>query len=707
MKTMKSRKVKMAALLCVAAIAALHGGRPVYGAGMLVADGGFGGKLEIKEHTVGVTVNNGIAVTRVRQVFQNTENRQVEALYTFPVPAKASVANFSMWINGKEMVGEVVEKQRAREIYDSYKRQRRDPGLLEQADFKTFEMRIFPIGPMAEQRIEIAYYQELDFDHEWATYVYPLATQTERGPDTRVEGKFGFNFEVNSEVPIVAMESPSHADDFAIANHSSAFYEASLEKPNGSLARDIVVAYHVSRPHTGIDIVTSKTGQEDGYFYLTMTPGEELAGAASGMDYVFILDISGSMASESKLQVSSDLIAAFVDQLGEDDRFEVMTFNNQPGTHFNELRAASDEARTDAARFINSQRARGGTVLQSALRAAYNYADAEGDRMLNLVILSDGITQVNDQSALLDASGSRPKTARVFCLGVGNEVNKPLLSQLAEQAGGLAAFISRGDDFDRQAQAFRRKLTRPIATDLQIDIAGIEVYDVLPKQLPNLYHGMPVRMYGRYRGDGAGAVQLRADVEGRDLNQEIPFVFPVEESRNPEIERMWALQKVRDLGQDNRTAGGKVPSREAIREIVRLGEGYSIVTEYTSFLVLENDGEYQRWKIERKNALRLARDRKAQEELREELNTIRMRDSAQLGPAGSQQLAKADPPSSRTATPQPSQAPGQPHRDRRNIDIRPQSASQSGGGAIDPISGGLVLGLGALALARRRRSSAE
>src|SRR3982751_1283081 len=112
----------------------------------------------------------------VTQVFQNTENRQVEALYTFPVPKGASVANFSMWINGKEMVGEVVEKERARQIYDSYKQQKRDPGLLEQTDFRTFEMRIFPIAPHAEQRVQVTYAQELDFDHDWATYVYPLAT---------------------------------------------------------------------------------------------------------------------------------------------------------------------------------------------------------------------------------------------------------------------------------------------------------------------------------------------------------------------------------------------------------------------------------------------------------------------------------------------------------------------------------------------------
>jgi len=131
-------------------------------AGMLIADNGFGGVLEIKEQDVKVTINNGVAVTDVEQVFLNTENRVVEALYTFPVPQGASVSNFSMWIGGKEMTGEVVEKQRARQIYESYKQTRRDPGLLEQVDYKRFEMRVFPIAAHAEQRVKITYAQELD-----------------------------------------------------------------------------------------------------------------------------------------------------------------------------------------------------------------------------------------------------------------------------------------------------------------------------------------------------------------------------------------------------------------------------------------------------------------------------------------------------------------------------------------------------------------
>src|SRR3954468_24638726 len=199
------------------AAAALLGSPPAHAAGLLVADGGLGGLLEVQEHDVKVTIHNGVAVTNVTQVFRNTEKRQVEALYTFPVPKGASVSNFSMWINGKEMVGEVLEKKRAREIYQSYKQTRRDPGLLEQTDFRTFEMRIFPIPPKGDQKVQITYYQELDVDHDWGTYVYPLATSTRKEMASRTTGKFAFGLEVKSAIPLVAMESPSHADAFVVA----------------------------------------------------------------------------------------------------------------------------------------------------------------------------------------------------------------------------------------------------------------------------------------------------------------------------------------------------------------------------------------------------------------------------------------------------------------------------------------------------------
>ncbi|HEX7859697.1 MAG TPA: VIT and VWA domain-containing protein [Verrucomicrobiae bacterium] len=613
-------------LIAMGCAAVLSYATPSRAAGLLIADGGFGGTLEVKEHEVDVTINNGIAVTRVTQVFQNMEQRQVEALYTFPVPKGASVANFSMWINGKEMVGEVLEKKKAREIYESYKVSRRDPGLLEQVDYKTFEMRIFPIQPSAEQRVQITYYQELDVDHDWATYVYPLATSTRREMDQRTTGKFAFTVHAKSMVPITAVESPSHTAEMVVAKHTAEYYQASMEQRSGSLARDIVLAFNFERARSGFDLLASKPAGEDGYFALTLTPGEDLNRKEQGMDYIFLLDISGSMADDGKLLLSKDSVGSFIQELGPEDRFEVLVFNVAPDFAFRELRSGTDENKAEGVAYLGRQSARGGTVLAPALTTAFKYSTP--DRPLNVIILSDGLTEQQDRATMVQLSHTRPSNTRIFCIGVGNDVNRPMLEQVAGETGGLAAFISRGDNFARQAKAFRRKLTHPAATGLEVKINGIETYDLEPQKLPNLYHGTPLRIYGRYKGAGKANIELRASVNGQELKQSVALEFPKNDS-NPEIERMWAWHRIDGLLKSADAKNNRAP---VIEEIVRLGEGYSIASEYTSFLVLENDAEYQRWKIARTNMRRVDNDRTAQLAVHRNLEAIRNKAIAGLGP---------------------------------------------------------------------------
>jgi Ca-activated chloride channel family protein len=669
--------------------------------GLLVADGGLGGRLEILSHDVDVTVNNGIAVTHTEQVFRNTEDRVVEALYVFPVPKGASVADFSMWINGREMTGEVLEKERAREIYESYKRTRVDPGLLEQVDYRTFEMRIWPIAAGAEQRVKVTYYQELDVDHDTATYVYPLATTTvDDRADTTVQGRFSFNFQGRAAVPVTGLESPSHPNDFVINQPSANAVTASMELAGGSLAEDVVLHLTAERPMTGVDVIANKTGKEDGFFQLTLTAGEELEEAFdSGMDYVFILDVSGSMREDRKLQISTDAAAKFVEALGEKDRFEILTFNSGLASLFNELTTADAASFAAAERFLADQRAGGGTRLRPAFEAAYRYA-TDADRQLNVVILSDGLSEQASTAELTQLINQRPNSARVFCIGVGNDVNRPLLEQIADRSGGLAAFVSPQDDLGRAAAAFRRKLVRPVATDLSITVSG-ETYDVTPGEMPDLFHGSPVRLYGRYVDGGRTKVTLSANVMGRDVTRSITVDLPDQSDANPEIERMWAWHRIDELLKKDDRAGSR--SAATIAEIVRLGEGFSIVTEYTSFIVLENDAEYQRWNIERRNALRIERDRAAQAEVRREFERLREKAAADVGPAPQREAE----PLARSIEPTPG-VPSQPRvepqaRDSGDLDFRPvrnrNRGGGNGGGAIDPIAGASLLLTGLIGLA--------
>ena len=711
-------RVKHWAAACVAlALLGLVATVPAHAAGLLIADGGFGGVLTLEEHVATVTVNNGVAVTEVTQVFRNTEQRVVEALYTFPVPKGASVSNFSMWINGKEMVGEVVEKKRAREIYESYKRKRRDPGLLEQVDYKTFEMRIFPIPAGAQQRVKVTYYQELDVDHDTATYVYPLATVTRKNIDQKTEGKFAVTVDVKNEVPIVAMKSPSHGKETIVSTFNEHYRQASLEVDGGDLSRDFVLHMDMKRPHTGVDLITSRQPGEDGYFQLTFTAGEELGEADQGMDYVFILDISGSMANDSKLATSRHSVAAFVQQLGEGDRFEVIPFNITPQPLFKELRPSDEAAQQEATTFLKSQRAGGGTMLRPAIQTAYQYRDS--DRPLNVVILSDGMTEQQEQRQLVALIGERPSNCRVFCIGIGNEVNRPLLTQLAEDAGGLAAFVSQGDDFRRQAKAFRRKLLHPVGTNLSITFDSGGVYDVEPQNLPNLFYGAPLRMYGRFSKSGSAIMHIEGEVMGAPLKQTVTVELPEVDDANPEIERMWASHRVNRLLRDLRRNGN---SQGITQEVVNLCEQYSIVSEYASFIVLENDAEYRRWKIDRRNASRIGRDRKAQTQLRNQLEQMRDESLAKLLINKQPGLAQSSTTKKQRTNPAPGFAANIPQADpslrppsgqeRQRFDVPTSSAPRrsnggggfGGGGALDPLSALIALGLGgACALRARRR----
>lgn len=692
--------------------------------GLLVADGGFGGRLEIKEQDVRVTINNGIAVTEVNQVFLNTENRIVEALYTFPVPNGASVSNFSMVINGKEMIGEVVEKKRAREIYQSYKRTKKDPGLLEQVDFKTFEMRVFPIQPNAEQHIKVTYCQPLESDHDWSTYVYPLATST-AGANEKTTGKFALTLDIKSEIPVTKVASHSHPNEFVVVNHASDYVRASMEVNEGDLSRDVVIAFQSQRARTGLDMITSKHPGEDGYFLMSLTAGKELELANGGMDYVFIVDVSGSMRDAGKLALSQKAASAFIDSLGEEDRFEVIAFNNSPKLLFNQLTETNDSAKNEAAEFLKNQYAKGGTELRPAVNAAYRYK--REDRELNVVILSDGMTGKGEQQELLDLIINAPSSSKVFCVGIGNEVNRPLLRQMAEDAGGLATFISHGDDFERQANAFRRKLVHPVASDLTISIDGVPVYDVLPGEMPNLYHGTPLRIIGRYEQSGTADVNIAGFVMGQPFEQSVQLEFPKLNDENPQIDRMWAWYQVQSLMGKMRIQG---ESKELLDKIVTLCEGYSIVSQYASFIVLENDAEYRRWKIERRNASRIQRDRKASKRLEQSLKELREKSMANLGPEKpasknnraqtASTLPKRQSPSSNRVQDRDLNFAVQPVSTRRSSSsssARNQSSRSNhnsnqgssrgggggGGGAIDPITGAIAASLAGAAALRRRR----
>jgi hypothetical protein len=189
---------------------------------------------------------------------------------------------------------------------------------------------------------------------------------------------------------------------------------------------------------------------------------------------------------------------------------------------------------------------------------------------------------------------------------------------------------------------------RPVATNVRITFNGVETFDVLPGALPDLFYGAPLRMIGRYKQGGVSQVSVSGEVLGKPFEQTIDVSLPKASDENPEIERMWAYCRVQQLMNEMREKGN---ATEKESEIVRLCEGYSIVSEYASFIVLENDAEYKRWSIQRRNATRVQRDDSARSRLRIQLENLRDQSLAAIGPNKNNSPSNSSESTSPTADP--------------------------------------------------------
>ncbi|MEH6471631.1 MAG: VIT domain-containing protein [Halopseudomonas sp.] len=174
-------------------------------------------ELQISQHHVHVVIEDGYATTTVEQQFHNPSNQQLEALYSFPVPEKAAVGEFVYWINDQPVVGEVVAKQQAREIYQQQKSAGKSVALTEQDDYRSFDSRIYPVAANADVRIKLDYIQPAHVDSGVGRFLYPLedggVDEVKNAFWTRnevVQEQFSFTLDLRSSYPLDGVRLPKH-----------------------------------------------------------------------------------------------------------------------------------------------------------------------------------------------------------------------------------------------------------------------------------------------------------------------------------------------------------------------------------------------------------------------------------------------------------------------------------------------------------------
>lgn len=607
--------------LWVAALAAWLGGAPpATAAGLLKAKGRGADGLSIRAHTVHVVINNGFARTEVDQTFANAADADLEAIYTFPLPKQASLSELSLWIDGREIVGEVVERQRARQLYEQEKAQGRDTALAEKNDFKTFDVSVGRIPARAETRVRLVYYQPLEIDLGVGRYLYPLRegnVDDNRIPfwevEDRVDAGFTFNLELKSAFPVKecrlpGLESVAMIREAAGSEGTRQHYTVSLAQTEGArLDKDIIFYYRLDDTAPArVELIPYRAGPaEDGTFMVVVTPAADLKPIREGTDWVFILDKSGSMAG-GKIAALADGVSRVIGKLSPADRFAIVTFDDAPRDFSGGFVNATPENVTSWIERIKGLQGDGSTNLFGGLELGYRLLDA--DRTSGIILVTDGVCNVGPTGHDAFLKLLRTYDIRLFTFVIGNSANQPLMDRLAQESGGFAMNISEQDDIYGRLLQAKAKVLNECLHGVRLTFHGEKVKELTPAKPGNLYCGQQLVLFGRYTGDGPVRLELNARVSGAERSWSCEAHLPQQDTDNPELERLWALSRIDETMQQIREEGER---DGLVQEVVRLGVDYSLVTDYTSMVVVREDTA-EKEGLGRSNADRVQRERAAQ-----------------------------------------------------------------------------------------------
>lgn len=584
-----------------------------HAAGTLTPVGSPHAPIQIRDHQVAIVINNGFARTEVQQVFFNPNAQDLEAVYAFPIPKGASLSEVTIWAGERELNGEVLPKDEARQVYEEEKAAGNDAGLASQGGYQQFEFRVHPVRAMAESRMRVVYYQPLIIDTGVGRYLYPLedggtddAGSSFWTANAKVEGQLSISIELKSAVPVEDVRVPGFEAAASVDKLDAGHVRVRVTRSDASLDKDFVFYYRLADNQPGsIELIPYRTDPDKpGTFMMVVTPGVDLQPLTQGADYVYVLDVSGSM--RGKLPTLARGVARALGEMRPQDRFRIVTFCDRASevVPWTTATPAHVQAAVDT---IIALRSDGSTNLYDGIAEGLRQLDA--DRATSLVLVTDGVTNTGVVDPKAFATLLRRQDLRFFGFLLGNNANWPLMQVAAEASGGFYAGVSNADDIVGQILLAKSKITAEAMHDAKLSITGVRVTETTGDYPGKLFRGQQLVVFGRYETAGPARVALKARITGEEKIYATDFNFPETATDTPEIERLWAMSLIEQV-QTARDMGEIVAS-EADEVVRDLGVNYSIVNDQTSMVVLA-DERFAGRGIERRNQQRVAIERQAQ-----------------------------------------------------------------------------------------------
>lgn len=589
------------------------------GAGSLLAMTSTGkpvGQCALKHTSVSTKISGYVARVTVKQSFTNPYKDKIEAIYTFPLSESGAVDSMTMKVGNRTIKGSIKKREEAKQIYETAKAQGHVASLLDQERTNIFTQSVANIEPGANIDITITYVELLKYDAGKFSYTFPTvvgprfipgdatgkdgtgwAPDTTTVPDaskitppvtpanTRAGHDISIDVDVDAGVPIQNISSKLH--EIAVTKVGSDEAKISLKDKETIPNKDFVLSWDVAGDALKSGYLTYRDSKtESGYFTVMLLPPKRVTvDKIAPKEMIFLIDCSGSQRG-APLDKAKETLRYIVDHMNPQDTFQIIAFAQQQKLLFeNKAQQVTGARKVEANKFIDELQANGGTWMAPAVEKACSIP-ADEHRLRIVTFMTDGY--VGNDLQILGLIKKNRSTSRWFSFGTGNSVNRMLIDGIAAEGGGEADYVLLNTSGAEVGKKFYDRISSPVLTDVSVDFGKLDVKEVFPKDVSDVWAEKPLYIKGRYLKPGAGTITLKGFSAGKPYTQTLAVNFPEINKNNEVLGSIWARAKVDRLqAEDYQGAQSGNINKEIKDEIIQTALEHHIMTNYTSFVAVE------------------------------------------------------------------------------------------------------------------------
>jgi Ca-activated chloride channel homolog len=554
-------------------------------------------RLPLKDTRVDVAIAGVIADVTVRQVYENRGSRPLHARYVFPASTRAAVYGMTMTVGDVRIVATIKERDTAKREFEDAKRVGKSASLLEESRPNVFTMNVANVLPGDTISVELKYTELLVPTDGAYEFVYPTVVgprysakgENKAAPgDELVRSPYTHEGEaprselrlagvVSAGMPIQDLASPSHRLVSRFSGQGRAEIAlADSERLSGN--RDFILRYRLAGREIGSGLLLYQ-GVNENFFLLMAQPPQEIApGDVPPREYIFVIDVSGSM-NGFPLDTAKTLMGDLVDVLRPSDAFNIVVFADGTETLSSASVPATRANLARAIQFIGPKKGSGGTRLRAALERAMAIR-RQPEMSRSVVVLTDGYIEA--EADVFDYVRNQLHEANFFAFGIGGSVNRYLIEGIAHAGLGEPFVVTGPGEATEAATRFRHYIDSPVLTGIDVKFSGFDAYDVEPREIPDLFASRPIVVFGKYRGNASGSIEISGTTGRQPYATSIAIASENLSARHGALRHLWARTRIANLSD----FGPGAPGDERVAEITTLGLTYGLLTRYTSFVAV-------------------------------------------------------------------------------------------------------------------------